>query len=143
MTTSNIRMPPLACEAMTDAQSAAADELIAGTRKGVKGPFIALLRSLELMARWQKVGEYLRFGSQVPPRLSEFADRTVSRVTWVTELFTQAALRARRFTAETVAATLLPAAALTNCVERASIFSATLLTATTAGTAATAILFSA
>lgn len=66
-------------ESMTDAQRAAADELTAGPRKGVKGPFIPLLRSPELMARMQKVGEYLRFESALPKRLSEFATLVVSR----------------------------------------------------------------
>lgn len=66
---------------MTDVQRAAADELIAGPRKGVKGPFISLMRSPELMARLQKVGEYLRFDSAVSPRVSEFATLIVSR-TW-------------------------------------------------------------
>src|SRR3954467_7339724 len=74
-----MRMPPLAREAMNDAQRAAADELAAGPRKGVKGPFIPLLRSPDLMARLQKVGEYLRFGSALPPRLSEFATLLVAR----------------------------------------------------------------
>ena len=74
-----MRMPPLAREAMNDAQRAAADELIAGPRKAVKGPFIALLRSPELMARLQKVGEYLRFGSSIPARLGEFATLVVAR----------------------------------------------------------------
>jgi len=73
------RMPPIPRERMTDAQRAAADELIAGPRKAVKGPFIPLLRSPELMARLQKVGEYLRFGSALPPRLSEFATLVVAR----------------------------------------------------------------
>ena len=73
------RMPPIARERMTDAQRAAADELIAGPRKAVKGPFIPLLRSPELMARLQKVGEYLRFGSVLPPRLCEFATLVVAR----------------------------------------------------------------
>lgn len=73
------RMPPLAAEQMDHAQRAAAAELIAGPRKGVKGPFIPLLRSPELMARLQKVGEYLRFQSALPPRASEFATLIVSR----------------------------------------------------------------
>lgn len=73
------RMPMLAREAMTPAQQAAADELIAGPRKAVKGPFIPLLRSPALMSRLQKVGEYLRFDSVLPPRLSEFATLVVSR----------------------------------------------------------------
>ena len=80
MSTSTIRMSPLNAETMNETQRSAAAELIAGPRKGVKGPFIALLRSPELMARLQKVGEYLRFDSKMPPRLSEFATLIVSRV---------------------------------------------------------------
>ena len=45
------RMPLLSDDQMDAAQRAAAAELIAGPRKGVKGPFIPLLRSPELMAR--------------------------------------------------------------------------------------------
>lgn len=74
-----VRLPLVARERMTDAQRAAADELIAGPRKGVKGPFIALLRSPELMARLQKVGEFLRFQSSLSARISEFATLVVSR----------------------------------------------------------------
>ena len=77
--TTTPRMTMLDAAQMTPAQRAAADELIAGPRKGVKGPFIPLLRSPELMARLQKVGEYLRFGSALPPRLSEFATLLVAR----------------------------------------------------------------
>ena len=73
------RLPPLARDAMDAAQRAAADELIAGPRKGVKGPFIALLRSPELLGRAQKVGEYLRFNSALPQRLAEFATLIVAR----------------------------------------------------------------
>ena len=73
------RMPPLGDEQMDAAQRAAAAELIAGPRKGVKGPFIPLLRSPELMARLQKVGEYLRFESSLSPRLAEFATLIVAR----------------------------------------------------------------
>jgi len=74
-----MRMPPLDRETMSAAQIAAADELIAGPRKGVKGPFIALLRSPELLARLQKVGEFLRFDSSLPARVSEFATLIVAR----------------------------------------------------------------
>ncbi len=74
-----MRMPPLTTEQMTPPQRAAADELAAGPRKGVKGPFIALLRSPELLARVQKVGEFLRFQSSLSPRASEFATLIVAR----------------------------------------------------------------
>jgi 4-carboxymuconolactone decarboxylase len=73
------RMPPIALERMDDAQRAAADELIAGPRKGVKGPFIPLLRSPQLLARLQKVGDYLRFESALSRRVNEFATLVVSR----------------------------------------------------------------
>ena len=73
------RMPALRDDQMDDAQRAAAAELIAGPRKGVKGPFIPLLRSPALMARLQKVGEYLRFESALPARLSEFVPLLVAR----------------------------------------------------------------
>jgi 4-carboxymuconolactone decarboxylase len=79
MNPSKDRMPPLRDEQMNDVQRVAAAELIAGPRKGVKGPFIPLLRSPELMARLQKVGEYLRFESALTPRISEFATLVVSR----------------------------------------------------------------
>jgi 4-carboxymuconolactone decarboxylase len=64
---------------MTAEQRKAAEEMIAGPRKGVKGPFVPLLRSPELMDRLQKVGEYLRFGSSLDPRISEFIMLVVSR----------------------------------------------------------------
>lgn len=73
------RMPPLSLEAMNDDQRKAAEELIAGPRKGVKGPFIPLIRSPELMDKLQKVGEYLRFKSSLEPRISEFIMLIVSR----------------------------------------------------------------
>ena len=79
MTPLNDRMPPLRLEEMDDIQKAAATELIAGPRKGVKGPFIPLLRTPELMARLQKVGEYLRFESTLCPRIKEFATLVIAR----------------------------------------------------------------
>ena len=73
------RMPPLDPAAMTEAQRKSAQALAAGPRGGVKGPFIALLRSPELMDRLQQVGEYLRFRSSLEPRLGEFLMLVVSR----------------------------------------------------------------
>ena len=73
------RLPLPSLDAMTGAQRVAANDLIAGPRKGVKGPFIPLLRSPELLSRLQKVGEDLRFNSSLEPRISEFATLCVSR----------------------------------------------------------------
>ena len=73
------RMSPLATADMTEEQRKAADKMIDGPRKGVKGPFIPLLRSPELMDRLQKVGEYLRFQSSLERRISEFIMLIISR----------------------------------------------------------------
>ncbi|MEP6655968.1 MAG: carboxymuconolactone decarboxylase family protein [Betaproteobacteria bacterium] len=73
------RMPPLPADQMTDAQRKAAEAMIAGPRKGVKGPFVPLLRSPELMDRLQKVGEYLRFQSSLEERISELIMLVVAR----------------------------------------------------------------
>jgi 4-carboxymuconolactone decarboxylase len=73
------RMPPLPPEKMSAAQRKAADAMTAGPRGGVKGPFVPLIRSPELMDRLQKVGEYLRFQSSLEPRISEFIMLIVSR----------------------------------------------------------------
>ncbi len=73
------RLPPMAQADMTPAQQAAAAALIAGPRKAVFGPFIALLRSPELMGRLGKVGEYLRFDSVLDARIRELAMCVVAR----------------------------------------------------------------
>jgi 4-carboxymuconolactone decarboxylase len=67
------RFPPLAADAMTEAQRAAWDELVSGPRKGGVGPFKALLRSPELMTLVQKLGAYVRFETSIPPALNELA----------------------------------------------------------------------
>jgi 4-carboxymuconolactone decarboxylase len=66
------RMPPIPADNMTDAQKKAAQELIAGKRGALGGPFVPLLRSPEFMSRLQKMGEYLRFDNSLKPKLSEF-----------------------------------------------------------------------
>ncbi len=73
------RLPLPPAEAMNDAQRAAAQALIDGPRKGVKGPFIPLLRSPVLMERLARVGEYLRFESALPTRINEFVTAVVAR----------------------------------------------------------------
>ena len=56
-------MPPIPRDKMTDAQKKAADELVAGPRGALAGPFGPLLRSPEFMSRLQETGEYLRFSN--------------------------------------------------------------------------------
>ena len=57
---------------MTPAQQQAVDEFrrLRGTEPF--GPFVALIKSPELLTRTSALGEYLRYRSALPPRLSEF-----------------------------------------------------------------------
>ena len=66
------RMPPIPAEKMTAAQRAAVAEFKAARSVDISGPFIPLLRSPEVMNRARAMGDYLRYKSALPPRLSEF-----------------------------------------------------------------------
>ena len=68
------RLKELTVETMTPEQRRVADAIQTGPRgAGLRGPFNALLRSPELADAVQKVGEYVRFKSSIPPRLNELA----------------------------------------------------------------------
>ena len=73
------RLPLPPFNDMDDAQRAAAEKLIAGPRKGVKGPFIPLMRSPVLLERLAGVGEYLRFESTLPANINEFVMSMIAR----------------------------------------------------------------
>jgi 4-carboxymuconolactone decarboxylase len=73
------RMPPIAAEKMTDAQRAAVAEFKAARGVDISGPFVPMLRSPEVMSRARALGDYLRFKSALPPRLSEFVILITSR----------------------------------------------------------------
>ncbi len=73
------RMPPIPADELTRRQRAAYDELVSGPRGKLAGPFVPLLRSPELMARVQKLGEFLRFESALPDRIKELAVLVVAR----------------------------------------------------------------
>ena len=72
-------MPPIPVAEMTPEQRAVAQEMAAGPRGSVIGPFIPALRSPEFTRRLQKVGEYLRYEPALPPRLREMAILLVAR----------------------------------------------------------------
>lgn len=67
------RMPPIPDSQLTEAQKKAIAEFTAARKTGISGPFVPLLRSPEVMNRARAMGDYLRFNSVLPPRLSEFA----------------------------------------------------------------------
>jgi len=66
------RLPPIPPDALTDAQKKAIADFTAARNAELTGPFIPLLRSPELLTRTRAMGDYLRFRSALPPRLSEF-----------------------------------------------------------------------
>ena len=73
------RLRPIPPEDGTDAQRAAAHDIIAGPRGALYGPFVPLLRSPELMGYAQRLGEYLRYRSAIGVRLSELAILVTAR----------------------------------------------------------------
>ena len=76
------RMPAIAPEQLTPAQKEAVQEFVSVRGPSVTGPFgpfVPLLRSPELMVRAGAMGEYLRYRSALPPRLSEMVILLIAR----------------------------------------------------------------
>jgi 4-carboxymuconolactone decarboxylase len=69
---SSERLPPIPADQLTPDQRAAVDAFKTARGADVSGPFHPLLRSPELMTRTRAMGDYLRYKSALPPRLSEF-----------------------------------------------------------------------
>jgi 4-carboxymuconolactone decarboxylase len=65
------RLPPLRADKLTEEQQHALAEFVAA-RGQPTGPWIALLRSPELMKRTRGLSDYLRFESELPGYLREF-----------------------------------------------------------------------
>jgi 4-carboxymuconolactone decarboxylase len=109
------RMPPIPAEQLTDAQKKAADIFAEGRGYAVRGPFVPLLRSPEVMLRAKAMGDYLRFKSVLPPRVNEMVILITARE-WTQQYEWQAhypaALKAglRREIADAIAQGVRPAA---------------------------------
>ncbi|HEX7967611.1 MAG TPA: carboxymuconolactone decarboxylase family protein, partial [Stellaceae bacterium] len=73
------RFKPLTMDEMTLEQKAMADAILSGPRGTLNGPFNVMLRSPDLGDRLQKVGEYVRFKTSIPPRLNELAILVTAR----------------------------------------------------------------
>jgi len=75
------RLPYIPKDHWTEAQKKAVAGLMDSKRapSDVTGPFIIMLRSPELMDRAQRLGEFLRYGTSLPPRLSEMVILMTSR----------------------------------------------------------------
>ena len=66
------RLPPIPADTMTAEQKKAVADFKAARGAELSGPFYPLLRSPDLMTRARAMGDYLRYNSALPPRLSEF-----------------------------------------------------------------------
>jgi 4-carboxymuconolactone decarboxylase len=67
------RLPVLADAAMTADQLRVAEAIRSSPRGVVQGPLLAWLHSPELADRAQGLGAFCRYGTSLPPRLSELA----------------------------------------------------------------------
>lgn len=71
--TTGPRLALLELEQMTPDQRRVADKMLNGPRKGMKGPFSALLRHPELCDKVQELGAVVRFNNSIPSALKEMA----------------------------------------------------------------------
>src|SRR3979409_1406977 len=65
------RMPPIAADKLPDAPKKPAEAFAEGRVYAVRGPFVPLIRSPEVMLRAKAMGDYLRFKSVLAPRINE------------------------------------------------------------------------
>ena len=65
------RMPPIPADKLTETQRKAAEAFAEGRGYQIRGPFVPLIRSPEVMLRAKAMGDYLRFKSTLGPRLNE------------------------------------------------------------------------
>jgi 4-carboxymuconolactone decarboxylase len=78
------RLAPPDAATLDAEQRAAHDAIAAGPRGSVRGPLAVWLHRPELAQRAQALGAYCRYGTLLPPRLSELAIITVAKV-WGSE----------------------------------------------------------
>ena len=64
-----MRLAKLSYQQLTPEQKVVWDEVVAGPRKKMHGPFFIWLHSPDLLSRGEKLGLYARFQSSLPQRL--------------------------------------------------------------------------
>jgi 4-carboxymuconolactone decarboxylase len=79
------RIPLLSPEAMSPEQRKVFDDVTAGPRGKLIGPLRAAIHRADLADVWQRFGAILRYGTSLPPRLSELAILVTAR-RWNSEL---------------------------------------------------------
>ena len=74
------RLKPLDTGLMTGRQKQVYDAIVSGPRGQVRGPLAVWLHRPELASKAQELGQYCRYDSALPPRLSELAILTTARI---------------------------------------------------------------
>lgn len=77
-----IRMPPIPEDKLTEAQKQTVTEfheVRGSSRRGVFGPYIALLRSPQVLINTVKLGYYLQFESSLPHKIEQFVTIITAR----------------------------------------------------------------
>jgi 4-carboxymuconolactone decarboxylase len=73
------RMPPIPLEKMTAAQRKIAEEIAAGPRGKVEGPYWPIIRSPGYASHMQKVGAYFRYECPLDRKINEMAALMTAR----------------------------------------------------------------
>jgi 4-carboxymuconolactone decarboxylase len=73
------RMPPIPADKMSETQKKVVADVVSGPRGRLSPPFVPVLRSPELLARLQKVGEYLIYHNSLDPRIFELCVMMLAR----------------------------------------------------------------
>ena len=73
------RLKPLADDEMTEDQRRVARAIASGPRRGLRGPFPALLRKPKLAESARRLGDCIRYDNVLPPPLRELAIIVVAR----------------------------------------------------------------
>ena len=87
MSAGGARIPLLSPEEMSPAQRRFHEAVITGPRGQMLGPLRAAMHSPGLAELWSQFGEFLRFGTSLPPKISELVilvtgRRWTSQVEW-------------------------------------------------------------
>jgi len=64
-------MPPIPADKLSDAQKKATAEFVEGRGYDLRGPWVPLLRSPDMLLAAKRMSDYLRFKSPLPERLKE------------------------------------------------------------------------
>ncbi len=110
-----MRFPPIPQAEWNDAQREVANAIMSGPRGELRGPFVPMLHSPGLAARVQALGEYVRFGSDIPDALLEIAILMTARKLDCPHIWASHSRRARKIGVAQEVIAALPRCELPHC----------------------------